>query len=102
MAEEQAYHLLLETQSRQYFEYLVGGSDLTASDADDRSFFAYIPPHLNYILYRTDGGTPMTGIRRGYQFQDHLWRYLPDMRHELPIAPGWTALVDARAQLSAP
>ena len=102
MAEEQAYHLLLETQSRQYFEYLVGGSDLAASDADDSSFFAFIPPNLNYVLYRTDGGTPMTGIRRGYNFQDHLWRYLPDMTHEVPVAPGWTALVDGRAQLSAP
>ena len=102
MAEDQAYHLLLETQSRQYFDYLVGGSDLDASDADERSFFAFIPPDLNYVLYRTDGGTPMTGIRRPYSFQDHLWRYLPDMTHEVPVAPGWTALVDGRAQLTAP
>ena len=100
MAEDQAYHLLLETQSRQYFEYLVGGSDLAASEADDRSFFAFIPPHMKYVLYRTDGGTPLTSMRRPYQFQDHLWRYRPDLATTIPIAPGWAALVEDAAQPS--
>ena len=93
MAEKRAYHLLLETMSQQYFEYLVDGPDLSASDADDAWFSAFLPPKLQYVLYRTDADTPMTGIRRPYQFKEHLWRYVPEMRSEVPIAPGWTALV---------
>ena len=100
MAEERAYHLLLETQSQQYFEYSAGGPDLAASGMDDASFLAFLPPNLQYVLYRTDGGTPMTAMRRRYQFQDHLWRYLPNLRREVPVAPGWTALVDDGAQVS--
>ena len=44
MAEERAYHVLLNTQSQQYFEYLVGGTDLTASDAADASFLHLFRP----------------------------------------------------------
>ena len=93
MAEGRAYHLLLETMSQQYFEYLADGPDLSVSDADDAWFSAFLPPNLRYVLYRTDGGTPMTRVRRPYEFQKHLWRYLPAMRREVPIAPDWTALV---------
>ena len=99
MAEQRAYHLLLETMSQQYFEYLVDGPDLSLSDADDAWFSAFLPPKLQYVLYRTEAATPMTGIRRPYQFQEHLWRYLPEMRREVPIAPGWTALVSGDTDL---
>ena len=86
MAEGRAYHLLLETISQQSFEYLADGPDLEASTADDAAFFRFVPENLRYVLYRVDGGTPMTGLRRGYEFRDHLWRYRPMTQMVVPVA----------------
>ena len=101
MAEGRAYHLQLPMLTGQYMEHAAGDSDLSATDADDIAFRAYLPENLRYVLERVSGGTPMTRRQIQGGSEVYVQRYLPDFRRTVPIAPGWQALVTGRAPKSA-
>ena len=61
-AERRPQHLLLNTISRQYFEALAGGTDLSASTADDEAFFESIEVTIAAGTKRAQSATT---VRRG-------------------------------------